>query len=83
MVFTEREEAAHWLKAFRGQVTSHQVGLADAHPGVQDSVFLIGRYILRIPLCAAGHHHGDLSPEMLFIETESLRAIAAVLEVAV
>jgi hypothetical protein len=75
--------AAHWLKTFRGHITSHQVGLTDALPGIQDGVFLIGRYILRIRLLAMGHHHGDLSAEMLFIETESLRAIAAVIEVGV
>ena len=75
--------AAHWLKTLRGHITRHQVGLTDAHPGIQDGVFLIGRYVFRIRLLAMGHYHGNLSAQMLFIETESLRAIAAVIEVGV
>jgi hypothetical protein len=30
-----------------------------------------------------GHHHGDFSAEMLFVKTESFRAIAAVVKVGV
>src|SRR5882724_6470909 len=73
--------AAHRLKTFRGHVTSHQVGLADVHSGIQDGTFLTGRYILCIRLLSMGHHHCDLSAEMPFIEEEGLRAIAAVVEI--
>src|ERR1700683_845344 len=73
--------AAHRLKTFRTNVTSHQFGFANAHAGIQDGVFLVGRYVLCIGLFALGHHHGDLAAQMFLIETERLRAISTVVEI--
>jgi hypothetical protein len=44
---------------------------------------LIRRSVLCIRRLALGHHHRDVSTEMLFTETESLLAITAVAEVGV
>jgi hypothetical protein len=45
--------------------------------------FHSGRHIFRIRLPTVDHHHGDLSAEVLLIETKGLFSVAAVVEVGV
>ena len=72
-----------WGQFLGALVVSHYVWFVGAVQVISGALFLIGRYVLCIRLLAMGHHHRDLPAEMLFIETESLRAITAVVEISV
>ena len=80
----EREiDAAHRLKAFWRNISSHELRLPDLHGGVLDGLFPAGPGDGLVRLLGAPHQHRDLSTEMLFIETKGLFAVAPEVQVRV
>ena len=73
--------AAHRLKTLGGNVGGHEDGLADLDSGVKNGILPIRRDIGGIRTLAVGDLYEDLSSEVLFIETECLLAVSAVVEI--
>jgi len=73
--------APHGLSA--GDIRSHKFRLSDVYAGMEDGVFPIGWTSIRIRPLAVGHHHGDLSAKMLFVEAECLLAGAGIVHIRV
>lgn len=75
--------AAHSLETIRRYVASHNIRPAERQPRVKNCFLLIGRNIARARLFAMGHHHRDLSAEMLLVKTKSLLAVTAVVQIGI
>ena len=73
--------AADGLEAVGRDVGADELGFSEADAGVEDGVFPVGCDVLGIGLLIVGHHHGDLSAEMLFVEVEGLFAVTAKVEI--
>lgn len=66
-----RPSAASAENASR-HVTSHEIRLSNTKTRMQDSALLAAQDVLRVWLLAMGHHHSDLSAEILFVEMNAV-----------
>lgn len=73
-------DAAHRLKMLRRDVRSHDLCPRDDDAGVEDSVRAFRWTIIRIRPLTVGHHHRDLSTEMLLVKPKSLLAVPTVVD---
>src|SRR5581483_4828345 len=73
-------DALHGLETVRRNIGSHKLRLSDPQAGMDNRVSLIGRNFLPVGQLVAGHHHDDFSAEMVFIESERLVAVSAIVE---
>jgi hypothetical protein len=72
--------AAHGFEVRGRDVAGHDFGVADDDAGVEDGIFHFS-WSVGLGRFAVCEHGCDLSAEMLFVKTEGLGAVAAIVEV--
>lgn len=74
-------DATHRLEAVGRYVAGHQLGVAQGDACVQDLALHLRGDIGLTGHLVIGHDHAELGPEVFFIKTKGLCAVAAIVEI--